>query len=188
MAEESVSYYMSLNYPYELVRDEDQGGYFASHPDLDGCVGEGETAQEAVESLDVARELWIEARLEGGFPVPEPLSNEFSGRVSLRMPSSLHRELAKVATRTGASLNLLLNTALSDYVGGVRQFEDARRMQQETLSLLEKLKAVISEVRQPAWPSVNVFSRPRAAEHTATTTGTTILPQAEETAVTEVAR
>ena len=69
MKTKSLEHYLSLNYPYELIRDPVEGGYFATHPDLDGCAAQGETAEEAVEQLDVARELWIETRLEDGLPL-----------------------------------------------------------------------------------------------------------------------
>ncbi len=110
-----LSYYMRINYPYELSKEEGEDGFFATHPDLPGCMAEGETADEATENLDAARELWIETRLEGGYTVPEPTGTEFSGRVSLRMPSSLHAQMAKVARRENMSLNALLNHALATY-------------------------------------------------------------------------
>jgi predicted RNase H-like HicB family nuclease len=119
MKNASLEYYLSLNYPYELTRDPEEGGYFATHPDLDGCAAQGETAEEAVAQLDEARELWIETRLEDGLAVPEPAPEEPSGRVSLRMPSSLHAKLIRIADRQGVSLNLILNSILAEYVGGV---------------------------------------------------------------------
>lgn len=70
-----------------------------------------------MEQLGVARELWIETRLEDGLPVPEPAPEEPSGRVSLRMPSSLHAKLIRIAERQGVSLNLLLSSILAEYVG-----------------------------------------------------------------------
>ncbi len=114
----SLAYYMTLNYPYELSREEGENGYFSTHPDLPGCMAEGDTAAEAIDNLDAARELWIEARLDGGYSVPEPIGDECSGRVSLRMPPSLHAQLSKLARRAKVSLNSLLNHALSTYCGG----------------------------------------------------------------------
>lgn len=119
MKNKTLEEYLSLNYAYELTRDTEQGGYFASHPDLDGCAAQGETAEEAIEQLDIARELWIETRLEDHLPVPEPAPEEPSGRVSLRMPSSLHAKLIRIADRQGVSLNLVLNSILAEHVGGV---------------------------------------------------------------------
>lgn len=111
--------YMKLDYPVELIRDSDQGGFFARHPDLPGCTAEGDTAEEAVNNLDESRELWIEARLESGFPVPIPLSEEYGGRISLRITRGLHAALARAAGRQGMSLNQLLNVILSEWSGGI---------------------------------------------------------------------
>lgn len=46
--------------------------YVASHPELEGCMGQGETPQEALEDLNAARELYISTLLKRGIPVPEP--------------------------------------------------------------------------------------------------------------------
>jgi predicted RNase H-like HicB family nuclease len=110
---------MSLHYTYELVRDDLEDGYFAEHPDLPGCAAQGETAEEAIANLDVARELWIETRLEDSLPIPAPLSEDVSGLISLRMPPSLHAQLVKQAVRNQVSLNLWLNTVLAEFVGSL---------------------------------------------------------------------
>ena len=115
---EALKHYLSLNYPIELVRDTEQGGFFANHPDLPGCAAQGETAEEAVANLDGARELWIEARIEDSLPISLPLTEEPSGKILVRMPRGIHAELAKLASRQGVSLNLLINSILAQYVGG----------------------------------------------------------------------
>jgi antitoxin HicB len=72
MSTKNSSYYLSLSYPIEIQEGE-RGGYFVTNPDLDGCMAEGASLEEAVANLADSRELWIEARLENGYPVPEPL-------------------------------------------------------------------------------------------------------------------
>src|SRR5579864_1439962 len=119
MADRGIEEYMLLSYPYELVPDRDQGGYFARHPDLPGCTAEGESPQEAVANLDESRRLWIAARLEGGYPIPVPVSDEYRGRISLRIPRSLHASLARAAVRQEMSLNQLLTVILSEWAGGI---------------------------------------------------------------------
>ena len=69
----NLSYYMSLRYPIE-IHESPEGGYFVTNPDLDGCMAEGLTLDEAIANLADSRELWIEARLAGGYGVPEPES------------------------------------------------------------------------------------------------------------------
>jgi antitoxin HicB len=137
----SVEDYMSLSYPYELVLDQDQGGYFARHPDLPGCTAEGESPQEAVTNLDQSRRLWIEVRLEGGYPVPEPVGEDYRGRISLRIPRSLHASLARASVRLGMSLNQLLTVILSELSGGL----SVRDAVEEKLDLLVGAAPVGSE-------------------------------------------
>jgi antitoxin HicB len=67
------SYYMSLSYSIEIHKSP-ESSYFVTHPDLDGCMAEGSALAEAMTNLADARELWIEARLAGGYGVPEPES------------------------------------------------------------------------------------------------------------------
>ena len=68
------TYYAALDYPIELSRrDEGHDPYWVCEvPDLPGCVADGETPDEAIESFSEAKRLWIEARLEHGHRVPEP--------------------------------------------------------------------------------------------------------------------
>lgn len=133
MVDKSLDDYMLGSYPYELVLDRDQGGYFARHPDLPGCTAEGETPEEAVANLDESRRLWVEARLEGGYSIPEPATDEYRGRISLRIPRSLHASLARVAVRQEMSLNQLLTVILSEWAGGI--------------SVLDKVEELLSGLR-----------------------------------------
>ena len=115
--EKTLDYYLSLSYSYELVRDED-GSFVASHPDLIGCMAQGETADEAIRALDLARRAWLEVRFEDGLPIPEPLDeDDFSGKILLRIPPSLHAGLARLAQQQDASLNQLINNLLSEAIG-----------------------------------------------------------------------
>jgi antitoxin HicB len=109
---------LSRKYPIELIPDNDEPGYVAIHPDLEGCMAQGETADEAVAQLNAARELWIRTRFEDGLPIPEPKDNEeYSGRVLLRMPPWLHAKAAHVAKHQGVSLNQLLVSAIAERLG-----------------------------------------------------------------------
>lgn len=101
-----LEHYLGLRYPVELVEDED-GGYFAQIPDLPGCISQGETGEETLKNLQEAKQAWIEVRLEDGLEIPAPreVVEEYSGKFLLRVPRSLHRELAMNARREGSSLN-----------------------------------------------------------------------------------
>ncbi|MFN4073287.1 MAG: toxin-antitoxin system HicB family antitoxin [Thermus sp.] len=109
-----LEYYLNLKYPVLLV-PEPEGGFTALVPDLPGCVSVGETAEEALKNVDEARQLWLETAYEHGDDIPLPASErEYSGRVLLRMPKSLHRRLAEEAEREGVSLNQYIVSLLSE--------------------------------------------------------------------------
>jgi antitoxin HicB len=105
----------SMNKNYRVALQYDPDGYWiAEHPELPGCKADGQSAQEALSSLDVSRELWIESALATGLEVPEPQeAPQYSGRFVLRIPKSLHRDLAKEAEVEGVSLNSHVSNVLS---------------------------------------------------------------------------
>ncbi len=78
-----------------------------------------DTFEELGSMIEDAKMAWIEDALEDGDPVPEPReSAEFSGKVNLRMPKSLHRDLVRRVEAEGVSLNQYMTTALARSVGG----------------------------------------------------------------------
>jgi antitoxin HicB len=130
MATKSLDHYLSIKYPV-AVQESSEGGYFVTHPDLDGCMAEGATLEEAFSNLADSRELWIESRLSRGYAIPEPLEEEYSGKLSLRMAPSLHARLAEIAKSQEISLNLLINTTLSGFAGGEDSLRAAKSALQE---------------------------------------------------------
>lgn len=114
--EKTVEYYMGL--PYEAVIKPDEDGWFARVPDLPGCMTHAETYELLGPMIEDAQRGWIEDALEHGDPVPEPRDlGGYSGKVNLRMPKTLHRDLARRAEEEGVSLNQVLLDALSRSVG-----------------------------------------------------------------------
>jgi antitoxin HicB len=96
--------------PYRKVISGDADeGYLIEVPDLPGCMTAGETVIEAFAMLDEAMLLWIAAALEEGQAIPEPIANrqEYSGRLLVRMPKTLHRRLIERAEDEGVSANQL---------------------------------------------------------------------------------
>lgn len=70
-------------YAVVVVPDEEDGGYYAYIPDLQGCMGDGETPQDAVADVILASHAWVEAQQERGAEVPEP--GEESQRLDQQM-------------------------------------------------------------------------------------------------------
>lgn len=66
--------YMAKAYT-TVVREDRRGDkacYMAYHPELPGCMAQGDTWQKAVESLREARRDYISVLQEEGMPVPVP--------------------------------------------------------------------------------------------------------------------
>lgn len=53
-----------------------ESGYVVYVPALKGCVSQGETRDEAVRNIKEAVEVYIEALLEDGLPVPTEAGRE----------------------------------------------------------------------------------------------------------------
>ncbi len=102
----TLDYYLSLSYKMEIEYDTAEGGYVASFPDLKGCITCADTAEGVIKAAEEAKKEWILTALEDGYPVPVPVSDEtYSGQFKLRMPKSLHKQLAEHSKREGISMN-----------------------------------------------------------------------------------
>ena len=118
VSRQPLEYYLNLKYPITFY-PEKEGGYTAIIRDLPGCMTQGETLSEAMENLEEAREMWIETVYETGIKdIPLPSTeNEYSGRLLLRIPKSLHRHLSEGAEKEGVSLNQYILSLLSEANG-----------------------------------------------------------------------
>ncbi len=114
---DKLRYYMTLPYTVEIVRYQD-GGFFAKIKELEGCMTEGETLEETLELLEDAKKVWLEAALEDCLEIPLPESmreeKEYSGRILLRLPKSLHKRLVEAAQKEGVSINAYIVSLLSE--------------------------------------------------------------------------
>jgi RNA polymerase sigma factor (sigma-70 family) len=110
-----------LEQPYhiELVRElGPQGGWTAQVEELPGCTAHGESAEEAVESIDAAMRDWIADAVAHKRELPKPRSpSSHSGRLLVRMPQSLHADLARAAELEEVSLNQFITSSLASVIG-----------------------------------------------------------------------
>ncbi len=93
---------------YPIDTESNKVEWIAEIPDLPGCIGAGDTPEEALAMLKDAQRAWIAIAIEDNKPIPEPtkfFNGEYSGKFTLRLPRSLHRELAIQAEEEGVSLN-----------------------------------------------------------------------------------
>jgi antitoxin HicB len=108
---------LTRGYTVEL-REEVDRTWTALVPELPGCVAAGESAADAINEVSDAIDAWIESARTDGAPVPAPArgDDEYSGRFVARVPKSLHRALARRASREGVSLNTFCVAALTRVV------------------------------------------------------------------------
>ena len=102
----TIEEYMPLPYRLEIIPDAEEGGYVVSFPDLKGCLSSGETIDQAVKNAEDAKREWLTAAMEESLDIPIPDSSEdYSGQFKLRIPKSLHRQLAMQSKREGVSMH-----------------------------------------------------------------------------------
>src|SRR5438105_948499 len=109
-----------LQQPYrKVITGNATQGYLAECPELPGCFTAGETETEALELLHDAMAGWFETALRDGAVIPSPhrKADEYSGKFVLRVPKSLHRQLAERAAEEGISLNQLALTFVAAGLG-----------------------------------------------------------------------
>jgi antitoxin HicB len=109
-----------LQQPYaRIIIPESDGSYRGEMVEFPGCLASGDTAAEALSNLEDAAKDWLMAVLAKNQSVPQPFDNgnEFSGRLVLRIPKSLHKKAAWAAERDGTSLNQFIVYSLAEAVG-----------------------------------------------------------------------
>jgi predicted RNase H-like HicB family nuclease len=130
-----------LKRPYRrvIIPDEHTGTFTALIAEFPGCISEGDSVRKAYDNLQAAAESWLEAAIESGVPIPAPeAESEYSGRVVLRMPRSIHRRAVEAAAREGVSLNALLVAAISEKLGQASVTREVVALRTEFLSLINR--------------------------------------------------
>ncbi len=59
-------------YRFSVVIEEDDDGFYAYCPELQGCYTQGETYEEALQNVRDAVRLHLEDRLSNGESIPSP--------------------------------------------------------------------------------------------------------------------
>lgn len=130
-----------LSKPYirRLLPDE-TGGYVSSIQEFPGCIAEGDTADDAINNLNNAAASWVEAALSSGYEIRDPVSYMgYSGKIALRIPRGLHKQVAELAELEESSINQLLTTAISQYMGSKRVFREMSE------AMLSEMRSVMSD-------------------------------------------
>lgn len=113
----NFEYYMSL--PYRIVfYPVSEGGFVAEIPDLPGCLTQGDDMQDTLAMIEDAKAAWIDIAMQDNKEIPEPeVEEKYSGKFLVRIPKSLHKDLALRAKKEDVSINQLATYLFSSGIG-----------------------------------------------------------------------
>ena len=60
------------DYHINIFYSEEDGGYIADIPDLDACSAFGDTPEQALAEVEIAKSAWLDAARVAGKAVPPP--------------------------------------------------------------------------------------------------------------------
>jgi predicted HicB family RNase H-like nuclease len=100
-------------YSYTVTWEPEDEVFVATVLEMPSLAAHGPTHESALAELREVVSLVLKDLAASKEPIPEPWSTkQFSGKLNLRMPGYLHRNLAVEAARQGISLNQLINLKL----------------------------------------------------------------------------
>lgn len=122
----------SHTYPFSLkIVDygNDDIEYEVAFNDFGEVIGVGDTPKEAIEDAYYNLDAYIGYCEENSISLPVPSKTNslenYSGKMTIRLPKSLHRDFAEFAEKDGMSLNALIIDALRNYLScqSLKDFE-----------------------------------------------------------------
>ena len=100
-------------YLYNIGWSEEDEAFVARVTEFPSLAAHSDSQEEALQEIKNVVKFVIQDLTESNEPIPEPFGNRsFSGKLVLRMPEYMHRQLALEALKQGVSLNQLLNLKL----------------------------------------------------------------------------
>ncbi|MBL7072235.1 MAG: type II toxin-antitoxin system HicB family antitoxin [Candidatus Omnitrophica bacterium] len=115
-----------VKYSVSITWSEEDEGFIAIVPELNGLSAFGKTYKEASEEIEVAIENFLKTLKDEKIPIPKPKKlEEYSGQTRLRMPKKLHRILTSDASNEGVSLNAYMVFLLTMHANVHRQIKDS---------------------------------------------------------------
>ena len=107
-------------YPFQVYQTqvEEHKFWVAKSASLKGCVGQGETADEAISELTQNEQEWITTAKEVGIsipPVPVESTSDFSGKLTVRIAPTVHRDAARIAKAEKVSLTQYISDAIVNW-------------------------------------------------------------------------
>lgn len=138
--------------PYKVykMKVEDHIFWVAESSCLKGCVGQGDTIEEAVSTLEENEEVWLETAEECGIDIPDiPIEtdNDYSGKFTVRVSPYVHKMASIYAQKQRISLNQYVNDAI---VAQNAVFETISHIQPVVRESIDEIRDAIS-YRRPTF-------------------------------------
>ena len=109
---------MVNKYTYRVEWSEEDKAFIGRCLEFPSLAAHGSTHQQALQEIASVVDFTVKDLEKEKEPIPEPFgARKFSGKFVVRLPRSLHRQLAETAEREGVSLNQFINVALAQSVG-----------------------------------------------------------------------
>ncbi len=102
------------DYVYSVVWSEEDQAYIGRVLEFPSLAAHGNTQAKALNEIRSVVQHALDDLTRSGEEVPEPLNKRaYSGKLNVRLPKYLHRQLAIEAAEEGVSLNQLISTKLA---------------------------------------------------------------------------
>jgi predicted HicB family RNase H-like nuclease len=102
------------DYLYSVVWSEEDEAFIGRVLEFPSLAAHGSTQAKALSEIRSVVQHAFEDMLDSGEDLPEPLNKRpYSGKLNVRLPKYLHRQLALEAAEEGVSLNQLISTKLA---------------------------------------------------------------------------
>lgn len=151
---------MRYSFIVNQVEVEGELYWVAKSNELEHCVGQGKTLDEALKELEENEAVWIEMAEEDGETIPiqnikHPLN--YSGKFTVRISKSLHKQASERAELEKVSLNAFVEEAIAEKVGNIPKqdivslgniLKDFGMVVQKTGGVLQKTQVMIYDVSE----------------------------------------
>lgn len=114
MPKKTNAQYDVKHYCFNVIWSVEDQIFISKVSEFPSLSAHGSTPEEALKEIQFVTEAVIQDLKLSQEYIPEPFSHrEFSGKLNVRMPKNLHRELAISASQQGVSLNQMINLKLA---------------------------------------------------------------------------
>ena len=118
-------------YPFQVFQTkvDDHLFWTAKSSSLKGCVGQGDTVFEAISELENNEKEWLATAKEVGIPIPEIPADtaEYSGKFTVRIAPTVHRDAAFLAKLEKISLTQYISDAIVNWNAHNSYIQDSVR-------------------------------------------------------------